>query len=94
MTSGYKSHLLCCLCVTVILFMCCVLWSDPAQLQTMLHCCNLVARPGPALPAQPGSCPVHHTNDTRTQNEQTVAALSGTDNEVYSVQQWSCNFNG
>ena len=68
MTSSYNSHLLCCLCVTVIHCMCCVLWSDLAQLQTMVHCCNMVVRPGPVLLAQPGSCTVHYKNDIHRMN--------------------------
>lgn len=71
MPSGYNSHLLCCLCVTVTHFTCCDLWSDTAQLQTMVHCCNMVARPGAVLPAL---CTI-------------ITTHSGTQNEVHSVQQ-------
>jgi hypothetical protein len=83
MPSGYNSHLLCCLCVTVTHFMCCDLWSDLAQLHTMVHCCNVVVRP--VLPAKPGYCTVHYNDDIH----------SSAENEVYRVRQWSgSNFNG
>jgi hypothetical protein len=55
MPSSYNSHFHCGLRVTVTHFMCCDLWSDLAQLQTMVHCCNMVVKP--ELPAQPGFCP-------------------------------------
>ena len=73
MPSGYNSHLFCCLCVTVTHFMCCDLWSDTAQRQTTVQCCNMLARPGSVLPAL-------YT---------IIMTYSGTQNEVYSVQQWS-----
>jgi hypothetical protein len=68
MPSGHNSHFLCCLCVTVTNFMCCELWSDTAQLQAMVHCCSMVARP--VLPAQPFSCTVHYNNDIHRTNTQ------------------------
>jgi hypothetical protein len=55
MPSGYNSHLLYCLCVTVTDFMCCDLWSDTAQLHKIVQRCSMVATP--VLPAQPGFCP-------------------------------------
>jgi len=73
MPSSYNSHLLCCLCDTVTHFMCCDLWSDTAQLQKMVQCCQL-------------SCVPALYTITTTYTERTH---SSTENEVNRVQQWS-----
>lgn len=51
------SCLLYCLCIVQVI--CCVQWSNSAELETLLCSYNMAARPRPVLVALPGCSPLH-----------------------------------